>query len=242
MSPAFAPLCLPGLVVPPASAAVVRRLIGEPHPFRGFPYPWAGLENYLATSPAGPNLPLVGYGSLLSPVSASRTLKHPVSRQRVSVVAFGVRRVFNYGMPESPIGNYGPPAAPLARAALNAYITGNLADVLNGVLVPVDLSDVAGLREREDRYDLSPVWCLRWDRPDEPALPGYVLCSPDEPPQGVRHTDNRLLPHDTYYQLCRTAAAGVSKEFLRFFLETTFLADRETPVGLWEASRGGETP
>lgn len=223
-------LRLHGIELPEKSVVTISQLLGSPIDLRAFVYPWDGLESYLAASTVGPHLPLVGYGSLVSPASALRTLKHPVSLQRSSVIAFGVKRVFNYRMTDSVCANYGQPTNPLARAALNAYATGNLTDVLNGVLVPIHVSDVPGLRQREAGYDLLPVWCLSWDQPHAPPLLAYLLCSPDEARQGTRWTDDGLLPHFNYFELCRVAAAAVGEQFLSFFLETTFLGDRRTPV------------
>ena len=47
-------------------------------------------------------------------------------------------------------------------------------------------------------------------------------------------SDDSILPHKGYYNVCRDGAAKISDEFLDYFLETSFLADGKTKVKEWE--------
>jgi hypothetical protein len=222
---------LHGLPIPAASWAAVRHVASGLANHPTYLYPWEGLEEGLGF--AGGSLALVGYGSLLSAASAARTVR-PTPGRRRPVVAFGMRRVFDYAMPADRMGASGPPGDSLATAALNVYPRSELTDVFNGVLLEVPRDDIQGLRARELGYDLRPSACLWWDDLEQPPFVAFVLCAPDEPRGGRQYTDRRLSPHREYYQLCRNGAASFSAEFLGFFLNTTYLADQQTTALDWE--------
>lgn len=196
----------------------------------GLTYPWEGLEQRLHER-GDDQLYLLGYGSLLNPASAARTIANTPREGHKPVVAFGSYRVFNYVMPEGALRRYGqtPHDVSDERAALNAVWTGKLLDFMNGRLIPFDRGDLDGLREREAGYDLRPVVTLSWLDLKKPLTIGYVLCATERPWQGTVYVDDDLRPHRQYLQLCREGAAMVSDDFERCFIETTLCGDK-TPL------------
>jgi len=189
------------------------------------PYPWTSLEQAIMV--AGRPLLLVGYGSLLNPASAKRTVANTPSVGHPPVIAFGARRVFNYVMPQSVLDRYGDQISPRERAALNAAWTGKSESVLTGRVLDVPVSDLPALRERERGYHLCPVAFVPWGDPSSPPSLGHVLVADERPVAGVRHVDNSLLPHPGYTSLCREGARLVDAEFERAFLATSWIA----PIG-----------
>ncbi|NIM51303.1 MAG: hypothetical protein GTO22_18970 [Gemmatimonadales bacterium] len=201
---------------------------------RSYSYPWEMLETDLVGQHPS-RLLVLGYGSLVNRTSAGYTLSESTG---IPAVAFGVRRIFNYLIPErNP--RYGPPPNSMARAALNVIPTGQISDMVNGVLLEVPLGDVAAFRSREVGYDLLPVACIRWHERKKPPFLGYVLHCPDEPRDGLVRTATDIEPHPVYYRVCREGAAEIGDSFLDLWLATTYLADRATPVGQWEREAQG---
>lgn len=231
--PAVEPLDLHGVYVSTTSVAAVRRLMGDLADQPSYPYPWADLESDIEGG-AMSRLSLVGYGSLMNVGSAARTITATGRDDRVPVIAFGVRRVFDYEMPASDDNRYGPPTEPRACAALNVHITRAITDTANGVLIKVPTQDIAALRRRETGYHIEPVVCLRWDRLNAAPFVAHILTCQARAPGQSQHTNDRLTPHHQYYLVCREGARAVSESFLRFFLETTFLADGITAAAKWE--------
>jgi hypothetical protein len=217
--------------VPDASFDELHSLEAVQSVWPSNPYPWSGLEEQLEEP-----LPVVGYGSLLNTASAARTFTKTAPEGRGAVVALGMRRVFNYLMPPWVDEHYGRPDDPCARGALNAYADVQWDVLLNGVILDLHKDDVQAYRERETAYDLEPAMCLWWDAPEQPPFVAYVLCAPDTPYEGERHTGDDLLPHVKYAALCEEGAAAHSPEFRRCFRETSYLADRTTTLATWQAS------
>lgn len=201
----------------------------------GHSYPWNGLEQQMKDD-ATSRLRLVGYGSLLNPLSAARTISNTPPEGHPPVLAMGALRVFNYRMPQSAIDRYGVAAGPSERAALNTEPTGSVEHILNGRLLEVKAEDIPALREREKQYDLRPVACVWWHGINTVPFTAYVLCCPPGGKNGEAYVDDTLKPYRPYYELCRDGAALVSDEFLETFKCTTFLADRATDMRVWERS------
>jgi len=221
---------MPGpFVLSAARAAAVERAMRAAAAAPSWRYPWRDLDADLRQRGRA-SFPCVGYGSLVNAASASRTLG---TASQVLVVAFGVRRLFNYEMPDGA-SQYGPPVERRARAALNVRATGRHGDMVNGVLFDVALEDVPAFREREIGYDLVPVACLKWNRPDGEPFLAYILSCPDEERAGAVRTRADIEPHRAYYAACRDGAASCGDEFLHVWLATTFLADGITPMTEWE--------
>jgi hypothetical protein len=201
-----------------------------------FAYPWHGLEDSLGKFPNG-ELPLIGYGSLLNPKSAARTIADTPSQGHPAVLAMGARRIFNYKMPEKALARYPDRSDPLATAALNLEYSRSSHDFFNGRLVAVAPGDIKGLRERERGYDLEPVVYVPWNRWDAHPQVAYVLVARNRP--GQRVVDASQRPHPEYAELCLAGARLESPAFATFYLKTTFLADGRT--SLWKVSQIQET-
>jgi hypothetical protein len=201
---------------------------------RGFKYPWKDLEKSLYDR-GRERIYLVGYGSLLNPQSAARSVRNTPSNGHPPVVAFGARRVFNYRMPDVTFERYGVEPGALDRAALNAEPAA--ASVFNGRLIEFAFSDLPELRVRETAYDLQPVTCLFWDKPGTAPFTAFALCCGYEFWEGKPYVDDTLVPYEPYYQMCRTGAEMASPMFLQFYLKTCFLADRRTTAFELEAGR-----
>ena len=200
---------------------------------KSFIYPWSDLEEAVAKTP-GRTLLLVGYGSLMNPDSAARTIKATTIPDNPPVLALGARRVFNYVIPHARLKAYGKVCDKRERAALNVDYSRSPSDALNGRLLAVKASDLVALREREFGYDLRPVPCVRWGNWDAAPFVAYVLVANAGSRGGGKVIDNNALPNPAYARLCRAGARAVSKNFLRLYLHTTYLADRKTTLAEWE--------
>jgi len=205
-----------------------------------YSYEWKGedsnevaLEKDLKQMPRS-ILPFVGYGSLLNSASASDTFKDEILRSRRPIIVFGARRVFNYSM-GLEVGRYGKPERDIDTAALNIRLTGSVEDTLNAVLLELPLSEIQALREREIGYDLEPVVCIDWNRLEKRFFIAYSLLCPDEPRLGKKRTDDSLMPHRNYYQVCKKGAKEFGESFLQYWLSTTYLSDGITPVSEWDS-------
>lgn len=195
-----------------------------------FPFPWESLAQYAESFPEK-TIPIVGYGSLISEVSAAQTIKE-VGTKRTPCMAYGCRRVFNYRMPKAVAERYEVDSDSAERAALNVEVTGNASDVINGILIGLNCSDIPALLSREFGYDLKPVACLPWEnfQNAKPSL-AYVLSAPDvaaKPEWQV--VDKAVLPEPAYAKICADGARSHSPEFLDFYYRTTFLADKVTSL------------
>ncbi|MFQ5847284.1 MAG: hypothetical protein ACE5IQ_06350 [Candidatus Methylomirabilales bacterium] len=223
-----------GLHLAPPQRRAIEQKMAEALREPSYPYPWESLEGEMARRGLS-HFPIVGYGSLLNSGSAARTLRDDRPVRRRPVVAFGVRRIFNYQMPPG-VERYPPPTHPRARAALNVRLTREINDVMNGIVLDTSLRDIPAMRAREVGYDLVPVACLGWTAIEDPPFLAHILCCPDEVRNGERRTSDAIEPHGEYYQVCREGAADFGAAFLRFWLATTYLADGVTPVAAWEAT------
>ncbi len=203
-------------------ARAIEQAVQHANAAPSYAYPWSEL-----TSDRNDTLLLVGYGSLLNSHSARRTLS--VSSWRVPIITYGVRRVFDYIMPVSVRRRYPTPSDDRAYGVLNVYATGKHSDWINGVLTEVAFSELDALREREEGYDLVSVAYSRYPAGD--ALPSiaYILACPP----GDRRTDPSLLPNPGYLKLCLEGARTISDDFATHFLESTYLADKETLLRNW---------
>lgn len=202
----------------------------------GFVYPWAGLEDLVVHWP-NDGLPLIGYGSLMNPASAARTIKDVPSVDHPPVLAAGARRIFHYAMSAGYMTVYGRPHEPREVAALNMMHTGSADDVFNGRLLYVSGSDIPALREREGGYDLKPVVCLPWGDWTGAVVRGFILTVSTAGADGRSLIDNTALPFPPYARVVRAGAGAVSEDFLRLYLRTTFLGDGKTDIATWEKER-----
>jgi hypothetical protein len=201
---------------------VVLDAIGRACDAPQYAYPWLNLPRDCDGS-----LWLIGYGSLMNSQSARRTLAD--GSFRGPVIAYGVRRLFDYVMPEVVRGRYPDIVGPREYGVLNVRATGRPEDWINGVLTEVAFRDLPALRDREQDYDLVPVACMPYPATSCPPIIAYILTCPAECPK----TDPLLLPHPGYLAVCLDGARDVSEEFAALFLETSYLADGTTRLPDW---------
>lgn len=195
-------------------------------------YPWKDLEEI-----SNNGFDLIGYGSLLHPCSARMTIQDTPHGGHPPVLAWGLKRVFNYSIPQDVFDKYGEIPQLNERAALNTEPADWEQGAINGRLIHVRLNDIKALREREKGYDLVSVVCLSWENPEAPAFIGYALSCMSTIYEGIRIVDDALQPYPPYFEICRSGAEKVGKEFLELFLLTTFLADRLTDMEDWMQAR-----
>jgi hypothetical protein len=197
-----------------------------------YQYPWRALEEDLARN-GDQVLCLLAYGSLVNRGSAAESIAGQATSRREPVLAFGVRRVYDYLIPKD-VHRYGPPRRDGEYAALNVHPTNDIRDIVNGILIEVSVPDIPSLREREKHYDLVPVACLWWNAPEAPPFLACILCRPGRPCQGTRFANDRIEPHPVYDKVCRDGAAEYGDEFLEMWLDSTYLADGVTPRRQWQ--------
>lgn len=214
-------------VLPPAPAGA-EELLGSAKDLY-LEYPWDGLEGLMEATGLEA-FDLVGYGSLLEPDSARRTVPDTPPDGHQPVLAYGARRIFNYVMPSFVVERYGLPPDTDRCAALNSTWTGALTDGFNARLIPVRIADVEPLRSREVNYDLAPVVWRPWDDPTAPPRLAYTLAATDRPFVDVVWIRDDVLPCPPYLDVCRSGASRVSSEFDELFVATTVLADGRRPL------------
>ena len=198
-----------------------------------FHYPWASLERELKTQGIS-KFPMVGYGSLVNIKSAAVTLQDKSLKRNRPVIAFGARRIFNYIMPKN-VERYGP-VSDHNCAALNVQTTNKITDTVNGILFEITLDEISAIRSREIGYDLVPVATKNWNENKDPPFLAYILRCLDRPHIEKKLTSSNIVPHKKYYLTCRDGALQLGKDFLQFWLVTTYLADGVTPVSNWEVN------
>lgn len=199
---------------------------------RSFEYPWVQAIESDRRATGEASLPMIGYGSLVNRSSACQTLGTKSMGRIRPVVAFGVRRLFNYAITEDQT-RYGPVPPGPERAALNVRATGSPADRVNGVLILVEWGDIDALAAREQGYNLIEVPYVAWSDPEGVTRMAFILSAPDAPRDGLRHTRDDVLPFAPYFRASREGASEWGGDFLEYWLDHTFLADDVTPVRHW---------
>jgi len=206
-------------------------------------FPWDGLEAQLHH--AGRLLTLIAYGSLIN--AGSWKNRNEIGQRDRPMLAFGVRRVFDYEMDEAACKRYGQPRSPDERGALNAYVEGLPNLRMYGMGINYTPEEIPHLREREVAYDLVPVACARLTEQGEispevslPLEVAYVLACPARPWKGRFYTHPHVRPHREYYKVCAAGCSKISRGFLESWKETTYLADRITTVARWVLKSGIE--
>lgn len=232
MSPHAVPSPFPPGWLPKEHREPMSRCFADLDRHPRFVHPWDGLEEHLREI-GEDHLRMVGYGSLVNSASAARTILGRGRHTRKPVVAFGIRRVFDYAMSD-PHSRYQVPGHPRARALLNVRLTSNPEDAMNGVLIEAEFDDLPALRERESDYNLAPVVCLDWRDFQAAPFLAWILFCPEDTERGRRRLNHDLLPNPHYYGICREGASEHGEDFLAHWLHSTFLADGTTPVAHWE--------
>lgn len=181
---------------------------------------------------------IFGYGSLVNKTSAARTLSPEVMSTYKPVLAFGLKRLFNYKVGST--GNWGTPERPTDLAMLNVFKTGNMDNMVNGVTFEVPLSDLRQLIKREIGYDLVAIPVIAWDdKGDNPHFfVAYTFSASSEQRDGKSFISPCINPVPGYARASRDGAAAIGKEFLDFWVKTTYLADKKTSFKDWENHPG----
>lgn len=201
-------------------------------PYPDFKYP-ADYKELMKLFPKG-ELYIFGYGSLVNPESAARTLSSDAMKTYEPAVAFGMKRSFDRKVTNTE--RWGPQERSSDVGMLNVFKT-KQADPLNGVTFKVNALDLKSLIEREVGYDLVPVYVISWkkfiDEEEEPDFKiAYVFLAPSDP-KNV-YVDPCINPVPRYALASKEGAAINGKDFLNLWLKSTFLADRKTPFSQWE--------
>lgn len=141
----------------------------------------------------------VGYGSLLSHNSLSKTIK---DRKFLPVIVKGYKRIFN--LTED---NKKEDVLNIEKSSKNEF---------NAIMFSINEKELIKLKEREDIYNLEEV-----DVYDFKTLKelGKALISSD-PYVGIDKIG--LLPDKRYFILCRESAYHFSSEFGKYWDNTTF--------------------
>lgn len=206
----------------------------EGHPYSSFKYP-AQAEQIIKQFPEGKVL-VFGYGSLVNPESAARTLSPEAMKTYQPAVAFGMKRIFNRKVTNTD--RWGPRERESDVGMLNIFKTGNRLDALNGVTFEVNQADLSALIQRETGYDLVPIPVVNWQEAISDQAPNfhiaYAFLSPEEARQGKVFVDPCVNPVPGYARASKEGAALNGKGFLMLWLESTFLADKTTPFIQWE--------
>lgn len=207
-------------------ALSLKDAIREAHKTPEIPYPWHGLEQICDRCEGG-RLPLIGYGSLISQLSARRTLQHSHVDAMFPVQAYGVRRIFNYRMPLNALSHWGTSPESAHVAALNVRLTWAEEDSVNGVVIAIDKRDLPQLRQREGGYSIATVPYRRWADHEKAHIHGlaYILSDPR-----ANAANEALSPVIGYLEMCRDACNRFGQEFVDEFNRTTFLSDGKTPL------------
>lgn len=180
---------------------------------------------------------LFAYGSLLNINSASRTISDKSISTYTPAVAFGLQRLFDRDVPESE-NNWGTINSPLERGMLNVRYDGDPSHVVNGVLMVVNDHDLEKLIERETGYELIPIPVMLWDQAinKSNAKPTIVIAYTFSAKENSPYVDHQVIPVTNYAIASEMGAAQYGDEFLRFWQQTTYLADGKTPYMDWKNS------
>ena len=155
-----------------------------------------------------------GYGSLINSISRYQT--NPKSKDAVPVQVsadFGFLRAWNFH------GGF----SKLTALGVRRPLEGESAHDINGVVYPVDGTDMAAVDEREDGYNRVEIpWAyvrqLSWKSLPDPAACTLWMYVPDdpEPPTGAYPV------LQTYLDVCITGCLEFGEDFAEAFLESTF--------------------
>ncbi len=180
---------------------------------------------------------IFGYGSLMNKVSAARSMKSEAVESMQPVVAFGVKRLFNYKVTDP--SRWGPDQNRKERAMLNLAQTVNIGSMANGVILEVDAQDLSSLVARETGYDLVPILVASWDdvqaqNVDVEIRIAYTFVAVNELRNNIAYTSTEYYPVIGYLHAVQEAAKTYGEEFASFWNATTYLANGTTPIEGWD--------
>ncbi|PJD94693.1 MAG: hypothetical protein CK425_10640 [Parachlamydia sp.] len=180
---------------------------------------------------------LVGYGSLVNPVSAAKTVSQQVIKTFLPVVCFGGKRIFERNIAKNT--HWGPKVRANDNGMLNVTPVKNLSQMFNGVSMQVSLEELMPLTEREIGYDLIPILTLKWEEAvDQSNLSphffiSYTFSASTEKRGNETYISACINPVPGYSYSSMAGASEYGEAFLKFWIDTTYLADRKTPFILW---------
>jgi hypothetical protein len=198
-------------------------------------YPNRDTPQVLKKFPDGKVL-LFGYGSLLNATSASRSVSLEAVQSMRPVIAFGLKRIFNYKAMN--VTRWGSDLEENERAMLNIEPTTTFNHIINGVVMEINPEDLGLLVERERGYDLVPILVADWNKvlSEDPSVNieiAYTFFVPDELRDGIDYTQTKYYPVRGYLQAVREGAEVFGPEFLDYWNATTYLGDGTTSVSEW---------
>ncbi|MCI5051809.1 MAG: hypothetical protein MRY21_01570 [Simkaniaceae bacterium] len=173
---------------------------------------------------------IFSYGSLLSRESALKTLKPDVMETYRPALGFGVMRLFNHAVLPIHSERWGPMKRGNERAMLNLNLTGNFADITNGILIDVTKEELIELMKREFTYELVSIPVLGWKAAISKSEMNLEIAYTFY----VKDSDQDILPVRGYAAAAKEGAAEFGADFLNLWLDTTFLFDRKTNFRRWE--------
>jgi hypothetical protein len=187
-------------------------------------------------------IPIFSYGSLLNYESAQRSVSEQTLETMEPAVGFGLKRVFNRDVDISGSNKYNQDH-PKERGMLNVDYTESFSDLINGVIMNITKEEIENICIREEGYDLVPIFNIHWDILTDEKIQNYqeahistsyTFYAPPEKRQGEIPVDESIFPIKQYYKLVKDGAKRYGDEFLDLWVDTTFLADKETNVKEWE--------
>jgi len=185
----------------------------------------------------GEKVLVFGYGSLMNKQSASRSVKEEALETMQPVIAFGVKRLFNYKA--SKTDHWGANQHPKEKAMLNLMQTTNLRSMANGVTLEVDAEDFNRLVERETGYDLVPVLVTAWkdlveQNPEPEIRIAYTFIAANELRNHIDYTSTEYYPVRGYLHAIQQTTYTFGEEFAHMWDTTTYLADGTTKINEWD--------
>lgn len=199
-------------------------------------YPSSDIQQILKKYPNGKVL-LFGYGSLMNPTSAARSVSPEAVKSMKPALAFGLKRIFNYKA--GNVSRWGSDLPENEKAMLNIEPMTTYNHAINGVVMEVSAKDLAQLVEREVGYDLVPVIVANWDHIIlkhccVKMKIAYTFYVPDELRQGIDYTQTEYYPVRGYLHAVQDGAAIFGDKFLNYWNKTTYLSDGTTSVKEWD--------
>lgn len=191
-----------------------------------YEYPWYDLENELLAKECK-SIKLFTYGSLINKKSAQKTLTDEVINQSKSAIAVGLKRIFNYNMPEevSKRQMYQTEINPNEYSVLNTEFTGLSSDYCNGLIIEIPIEEINYLRSREIGYDLVSIKCFYWETQMWETELVFSLSCEHKLFKDKWLTNDGLTPHPNYLKVCQEGAKSIGEDFYEMWLKTTFLSN-----------------
>lgn len=191
-----------------------------------YEYPWFNLEKDLLLHKTK-TIKLFTYGSLLNKESAKKTLSKEVIGTSKVAIASGLRRVFNYNLPEVVAKRqiYNSEINPKDFSVLNTEFTGLASDFCNGIIIEIPIIEIQELRKREIGYDLISVNCFYLETNTWDSETVYTLSCEHKLFENNWLTKSDLPPHPKYLKVCIDGAKSINLDFYDMWLKTTYLGD-----------------